>query len=82
MSERPPAADREVDVRGLHCPQPLLAAKKALATMNAGQHLRVLATDANAAKDFRLFADASGNALVFSGGDAATTFVFVFRRRA
>ena len=80
MSEGPPTADREIDVRGLHCPYPLLAAKKALATMSAGEHLRVLATDPNAAKDFRLFAEASGNALVFAGGEAGE-LTFVFRRR-
>ena len=80
MSESQPVADREVDVRGLHCPQLLLAAKKTLATMSAGQHLRVLATDPNAAKDFRLFAEASGNALVFAGSEAGA-LTFVFRRR-
>lgn len=80
MSEELPRADHEVDVRGLHCPHPLLAAKKTLATMSAGQHLRVLATDPNSAKDFRLFAEASGNALVFAG-DEAGTLTFVFRRR-
>ena len=80
MTEKQSSADREIDVRGLHCPHPLLSAKKALSTMSAGQHLRVLATDPNAAKDFRLFAEASGNALVFVGGDA-DSLVFVFRRR-
>lgn len=81
MSGASPAVDREIDVRGLHCPQPLLAAKKSLATMSAGQHLRVFATDINAEKDFRLFAEASGNELVYCGSDSAG-FVFVFRRRA
>lgn len=72
--------DREVDVRGLHCPHPLLAAKKALATMKSGERLRVLATDANAARDFRLFAEASGNALIHHG-EQADCLEFIFRRR-
>lgn len=80
MIETLPAADREVDVRGLNCPHPLLAAKKALATMSAGQQLLVRATDPNAARDFRLFAEASGNALVFAG-EGADGLSFVFRRR-
>lgn len=80
MSDSQPTADREIDVRGLHCPHPLLAAKKALATMSAGQRLLVRASDPNAARDFRLFAEASGNALVFAGG-GGDELTFVFRRR-
>ena len=38
--------DRELDTRGLNCPLPILKAKKALAGMQSGQLLKVLATDA------------------------------------
>ena len=37
--------DRELDVKGLNCPLPILRTKKALAEMQTGQTLRVLATD-------------------------------------
>ena len=48
--------DKEVDARGLNCPLPILRAKKALAEMQAGQVLRVLATDPGSVKDFAAFA--------------------------
>ena len=47
--------DQEVDTRGLNCPLPILKAKKALATMQSGQLLKVVAIkglcrEANVAK--------------------------------
>ena len=36
---------RELDVKGLNCPLPILRTKKTLAEMESGQVLRVLATD-------------------------------------
>ncbi len=49
-------ADIELDLRGLQCPMPLLKAKLALNGMQAGQVLKVLATDPGSEKDFHLFA--------------------------
>ena len=37
--------DQEVDTRGLNCPLPILKAKKALAAMQSGQLLKVVATE-------------------------------------
>jgi len=56
--------DRDLDVKGLNCPLPILRTKKALAEMDSGQILRVLATDAGALKDFPAFAKQTGNELV------------------
>jgi len=56
--------DLEVDARGLTCPVPILRAKKALANMESGQVLHVLATDPNVTKDFQLFAQQTGNELL------------------
>ena len=56
--------DRELDVKGLNCPLPILRTKKTLAEMDSGQVLRVLATDAGALKDFPAFAKQTGNALL------------------
>ena len=39
---------KEVDARGLLCPLPILRAKKALADMESGQILKILATDPSA----------------------------------
>ncbi|HEX9432264.1 MAG TPA: sulfurtransferase TusA family protein, partial [Burkholderiales bacterium] len=37
--------DKELDARGLNCPLPILRTKKALAELQSGQVLKVLATD-------------------------------------
>jgi tRNA 2-thiouridine synthesizing protein A len=64
--------DREVDARGLNCPLPLLRAKKALATMDSGQCLRVLATDPNAVADFAAFCAHTGHTLLARTADGGT----------
>ena len=56
--------DRELDVKGLNCPLPILRTKKALSEMSSGQILRVLATDPGSLKDFPAFAKQTGNELV------------------
>lgn len=56
--------DRDLDVKGLNCPLPILRTKKTLAEMESGQVLRVLATDPGALKDFPAFAKQTGNQLV------------------
>tara|TARA_R110002073_G_scaffold335533_3_gene527781 strand:- start:930 stop:1112 length:183 start_codon:yes stop_codon:yes gene_type:complete len=45
---------------------PLLKAKRALNAMQAGQQLRVLATDQGSVRDFRVFAEQSGHLLLDS----------------
>ena len=56
----------EVDAIGLVCPMPLLKAKRALNAMDAGQRLRVLATDQGSVRDFQVFAEQSGHQLLES----------------
>lgn len=56
----------EVDARGLSCPLPLLKAKQALNKMQSGERLHVLATDVGSVRDFRTFAELSGNRLLES----------------
>ena len=58
--------DKELDARGLNCPLPILRAKKALAEMQSGQILRILATDPGSVKDFQAFAKQTGNELLSS----------------
>ncbi len=45
---------------------PLLKAKRALNGMAGGERLRVLATDQGSLRDFRVFAEQSGNRLLSS----------------
>ena len=62
--------DKELDVKDLTCPMPLLKAKKTLNDMEAGAVLRVLATDPGSERDFEAFARQSGNTLLdFSNSD-------------
>ncbi|CAG4885261.1 Sulfur carrier protein TusA [Georgfuchsia toluolica] len=56
--------DLEVDARGLACPLPILRTKKALATMQTGQVLRIVATDPGSVKDFEAFSQQTGNELL------------------
>jgi tRNA 2-thiouridine synthesizing protein A len=72
--------DRELDVKGLHCPLPILRTKKALSEMVSGQVLRVMATDPGAVKDFQAFAKQTGNELL-SSSESDQVFEFVFRRK-
>ncbi len=72
--------DRELDVKGLNCPLPILRTKKALAEMQSGQTLRVLATDPGSVKDFQAFARQTGNDLVASG-QTESVFEYVLKRK-
>jgi len=73
------AFDHEVDTRGLNCPMPILKAKKSIAELDAGQVLRVAATDPGAVKDFEAFCRQSGHELLESS-TADNEFVFLIRK--
>lgn len=55
-----------VDASGLDCPMPLLKAKQGLKALTPGQCLEVLATDPGSVRDFKVFAELSGNELLLS----------------
>ena len=73
--------DKDVDARGLNCPLPILRAKKALAEMQPGQVLHVLATDPGSSKDFAAFARQTGNELVSQADLPDNAFEFFLRRK-
>ena len=70
---------KEIDTRGLNCPLPILKAKKALADMESGQLLRVVATDTGSVRDFQAFAKQTGNELVEQ--QSGEEYIHVLRRR-
>ena len=72
--------DKELDARGLNCPLPILKAKKALAEMQSGQILRVVATDAGSMRDFQAFTKQTGNELMEQKTEGAD-FIHIMRRR-
>lgn len=63
---------------------PILRAKKALASMEGGQVLRVIATDPGSVKDFAAFAKQTGNELVHQGAvdGENDAFEFYLRRKS
>ena len=73
-------AQKEIDTRGLNCPWPILKAKKALSELQAGQVLKVLATDPGSLRDFQAFARQTGNELI-QQQTVGDEFVHFLRRR-
>jgi tRNA 2-thiouridine synthesizing protein A len=74
------AFDAELDTSGLNCPLPILKAKKALAGLSGGQVLRVVATDPESVRDFTVFTQQMGHALLESREESGR-FYFLLRKR-
>ena len=75
-----PEFDQELDASGLNCPLPILRTKKALAGLQAGQILRIIATDPGSVKDFEAFARQTGNELLESS-EQAGKFYFRLKKK-
>jgi len=58
--------DAELDACNMACPLPILKAKKAVSTLNAGQTIKITATDPGSMKDFSAFCTQTGHELVSS----------------
>ncbi len=72
--------DKEIDTRGLNCPLPILKAKKALADMDSGQVLKMVATDIGSVRDFQAFAKQTSNELV-GQETVGDEYIHLLRRR-
>ncbi len=72
--------DKELDTKGLSCPLPILRAKKALAELDSGQVLKIVATDPGSMRDFRAFAKQTGNELLAQETEGALFIHFLKRR--
>lgn len=72
--------DKDLDVRGLNCPLPILRSKKTLADMASGQVLRIIATDPGAVIDFQVFSDQTGNSLL-SLSEINKEFTFYIKKK-
>lgn len=53
--------DEKVDARGTACPGPLLAAKKAIGKLSAGQIMEVLSSDEATKRDIPKWANKKGH---------------------
>jgi tRNA 2-thiouridine synthesizing protein A len=72
--------DKELDVRGLNCPLPILRSKKYLADMTSGQVLKIIATDPGSVIDFQVFCDQTGNTLL-SLSENNKEFIFYMKKK-
>lgn len=69
--------DRLLDARGLLCPMPVVKAAKEIKSLDAGQVLKVIATDRGAIADFPAWASDTGNPLLeWHEEDGALAFWF------
>ncbi len=72
--------DAELDCKGQKCPLPVLKTKKALQKLEAGQVLKILATDPHAEKDLQLFSKQTGNPFL-SGEKKDDVYTFYIQRK-
>lgn len=72
-------ADHTLDAKGLHCPLPILKARKALKEVPAGGTLEVFATDPGALADFQAFCRQTGNELLQHSQDDSV-YRFLIKR--
>jgi tRNA 2-thiouridine synthesizing protein A len=76
MTENPQAT---LDARGLNCPLPILRTRKALAALEHGDLLEMLATDPGSLKDIESFCQQTGHRLLETRSDAGE-FRFLIRK--
>ncbi|WP_420347105.1 sulfurtransferase TusA family protein [Pelagibius sp.] len=68
-----------LDATGLRCPLPVLRARKAMKSVEAGAVLEVIATDPGAVADFQAFCQTTGDELL-SWDEAEGRFTFQIRK--
>lgn len=68
-----------VDATNLNCPLPLLKAKQGLKPLASGECLKVVATDPGSQRDFKVFAELSGNTLV-SAEEVDKVYTYIIRK--
>ena len=71
--------DQSVDARGLNCPLPILAIRRTLKDMQAGEVVQLLATDPGSTDDIESFCDQTGNSLL-SSESRGSDFIFMVRK--
>lgn len=72
--------DKELDVRGLNCPLPIIKTKKSLTEMASGQVLKVVTTDGGSVKDMQAFANQTGNTLLAQAEEKGEYIFFMQKK--
>jgi tRNA 2-thiouridine synthesizing protein A len=70
---------RQLDLKGLSCPMPIVKTAQAVKQMEAGQVVEVLATDPGSVPDFRAWCKTTGNELIEQSEEAGA-FRFLVRK--
>jgi tRNA 2-thiouridine synthesizing protein A len=70
---------KELDARGLRCPEPVMLLHKVIAEIETGDRLRVLATDPTTERDIPQFCRFLGHELVSQDSDGSE-WVYVLRK--
>ncbi len=71
---------QRIDSLGMSCPMPILKAAQAMASLQSGQLLEVVAHQAKAVPDFTAWAKSTGNPIVESSVEGGV-YRFVFRKK-
>jgi tRNA 2-thiouridine synthesizing protein A len=71
--------NQELDARGLNCPLPILRCKKAMNGMEAGEVLKIIATDPGSVKDFEAYCKQTGHELMETA-EADGEFTFFIKK--
>jgi tRNA 2-thiouridine synthesizing protein A len=66
--------ESNLDVPGLHCPQPILRTRACLKEMKTGKVLQVIATDPGSVRDIRTFCKQTDNAILSSSTVAVNIY--------
>ena len=78
--------DRLLDARGQNCPMPLVNARKEIGQLEAGQILKVVATDRGSVADFQGWAKVAKNVELVAqeteSMDGASVYVHFMKRTA
>ncbi|MCP3958021.1 MAG: sulfurtransferase TusA family protein [bacterium] len=70
---------QELDCRKLNCPLPILKTKKALKSLDAGDVLKVVATDPGSVADMAAFSRRTGNEIL-DQSEGGGEYTFFFRK--
>lgn len=66
MTDALPEIARELDARGLFCPEPVMLLHNLIADVEVGAVIRILATDPSTQRDFLKFCGFLGHELLLS----------------
>lgn len=68
-----------LDASGLRCPMPLLKTKQALSSIDTGEVLKVIATDAGSWRDIPAYVDLSDHKLIEKQQDADQFIFYILK---